>query len=265
MLIIFTDLDGTLLDRESYSFQPALDALLAVRSSNIPLVLSTSKTQSELRVIRDSIGCGDLWIAENGAIVSIPAGYFPFSISRLKREDGRDVFRLGCPYEETVAALRQASLESGVPVCAFSDLEPAQIAEIAGMPLADAARAKEREHDEPFLVTDEQRAGPLLHKIGELGKTWTRGGRFYHISDAIDKGKAARFLCDQFRRIDPGLRTLGLGDALNDVALLQACDMQVILRSPFVAEMQRLLPDASVTKEPGPAGWNQAVLAMLHG
>ncbi len=46
--IVFSDLDGTLLDHHTYSFQEATEALDALRKRAIPLILCTSKTRSEL-------------------------------------------------------------------------------------------------------------------------------------------------------------------------------------------------------------------------
>ena len=48
-LVIFTDLDGCLLDRETYSFEPAQAALRLIREKKIPLVLVSSKTRVESR------------------------------------------------------------------------------------------------------------------------------------------------------------------------------------------------------------------------
>ena len=36
-LVIFADLDGTLLDRKTYSFEPAQPALLLIRQKGFPL------------------------------------------------------------------------------------------------------------------------------------------------------------------------------------------------------------------------------------
>ena len=50
-LIVFTDLDGTLLD-SVYSFRKALPALKAVKEKNIPLILCSSKTRAEIEHCR---------------------------------------------------------------------------------------------------------------------------------------------------------------------------------------------------------------------
>ena len=44
-LLIFTDLDGTLLDHHSYSFKGAEKALHILRQHSIPLIFNSSKTK----------------------------------------------------------------------------------------------------------------------------------------------------------------------------------------------------------------------------
>ena len=46
--VIYTDLDGTLLDHVTYTFHPALDALELIEKKKIPLIISTSKTRPEI-------------------------------------------------------------------------------------------------------------------------------------------------------------------------------------------------------------------------
>jgi mannosyl-3-phosphoglycerate phosphatase len=54
-LLIFTDLDGTLLEQATYSFEAALPALQALRERNIPLIICTSKTRAEIEWFRSKL------------------------------------------------------------------------------------------------------------------------------------------------------------------------------------------------------------------
>ena len=67
MLLIFSDLDATLLDHNTYSFQEALPALQLIRKRKIPLILSSSKTYAEMIVIRRELNNQDPFIYENGS------------------------------------------------------------------------------------------------------------------------------------------------------------------------------------------------------
>ena len=74
--LVFTDMDGTLLDHHTYSFDAAKPALNALDEKNIPVIPTTSKTFAELQPLRKSIGLDGPFIIENGAAVFIPHGFF---------------------------------------------------------------------------------------------------------------------------------------------------------------------------------------------
>lgn len=57
--LVFTDLDGTLLDHETYSFAPAAEALAALKARGVPLVLASSKTAAEIAELHRALGLGD--------------------------------------------------------------------------------------------------------------------------------------------------------------------------------------------------------------
>ena len=51
-LMVFTNLDGSLLDSVTYSWEPARPALDLLRALAVPIVLVSSKTRMELEQIR---------------------------------------------------------------------------------------------------------------------------------------------------------------------------------------------------------------------
>ncbi|MCK6469820.1 MAG: HAD hydrolase family protein [Candidatus Brocadia sinica] len=79
--IIFTDLDGTLLDHSTYSFEEAREATSLVKKKNIPIVICMSKTQAGIEVYRERMGNEDPFISENGGAIIIPKGYFTSALS----------------------------------------------------------------------------------------------------------------------------------------------------------------------------------------
>ena len=84
-LVVFSDLDGTLLDHDTYSFDAARPALERLRVDGVPLILCTSKTRAEIAPLRRALGNTHPFISENGGAVFIPAGYFPFALSGAER------------------------------------------------------------------------------------------------------------------------------------------------------------------------------------
>lgn len=74
--VVFTDLDGTLLDHHTYSFIPAAPAIERLRRNDVPLILTSSKTMAEILELRTLLSNHHPLIAENGSLLAIPENYF---------------------------------------------------------------------------------------------------------------------------------------------------------------------------------------------
>ncbi len=232
--VVFTDLDGTLLDHDSYSWEAARPALDELRACGIPLVIVTSKTRIEVEELRTQLDLRGENITENG--------------SRSRS------------YEWICQQLREASAATGVAVRGFHEMTPQEISTQAGLPVPAAQSAARRENSEPFQILAESRTQYLLRELERRGLNWTRGGRFHHVFESGGKGEAVRRILDQ----NPTAASLGLGDAPNDISFLREVGEAVIVRSPRSDEMSAALPQAAVTEWPGPRGWNEAVLSFLR-
>ncbi len=75
-IAVFTDLDGTLLDQTTYSFDEALPALHLLRTKKIPLIFCSSKTSGEIKRLQKQLCLCQPFISENGGAIFIPHGYF---------------------------------------------------------------------------------------------------------------------------------------------------------------------------------------------
>jgi mannosyl-3-phosphoglycerate phosphatase len=262
-LVIFSDLDGTLLDHATYAFDAALPSLRRLRDLEIPVVLCTSKTRAETEPIRQALENTHPFIIENGGGVFIPKGYFPFHIDGAAETDGYWLLRLGEPYRDLVAALASASRSSGVPVWGFASMSAEDVALTTGLSLDAARRARQREFDEPFMILEPGRSSELVTAIERQGKRWTQGGRFHHILGQNDKAAAIRCLASLYRRLLGSVHTVGLGDAPNDADFLNAVDVPIVVPSPQLDRVRSLVPGAHVSTLEGPAGWNEAISRLL--
>jgi mannosyl-3-phosphoglycerate phosphatase len=91
---------------------------------------------------------------------------------------------------------------------------------------------------------------------------WTRGGRFYHILGDNDKASAVRLLLNQYRVVDRAVHSVGLGDGLNDAPFLNAVDVPILIRTPWLEQLQAVVPRGRPTDLPGPRGWSQSILDL---
>jgi mannosyl-3-phosphoglycerate phosphatase len=263
MIILFTDLDGSLLDQSSYSADPAREALCYIKELGLPIVFCSSKTRAEVDYWRIRLSNRHPFITENGAALFIPHGYFPEPFHAPVNRDGCGVIEFGAPYAELVETLRLASQETGCRVRGFHSMSPEEISFRCGLPLQQARLAMMREYDEPFEILDST-GDKLLKAIEARGKRCTVGGRFYHIVGVNNKAHGVCLLTSYFERTFDEIITVGLGDGMNDLDFLSFVDVPVIVRSPAAARMKSHISRARVSDLPGPAGWNQVVLEILY-
>jgi mannosyl-3-phosphoglycerate phosphatase len=139
----------------------------------------------------------------------------------------------------------------------------AEVGENCQMSLEHAALAKEREFDEPFFILEPERSGELLAAVERRGRRWTGGGRFYHILGENDKAAAVRLLLDLYQKTEPDVRSIGLGDGLNDAPFLNTVDVPILIRTPWLDRLEALVPRGRPTDSPGPRGWSQAILELF--
>ena len=268
-LIIFTDLDGTFLDYDTYSFSALGHILVRLEKMQVPLIFCSSKTRAEIEAVRQKCNNSHPFISENGGGVFIPEGYFPFSIQGSINQGGYEVVRLGASYAELVEALREASAITGVAVRGFNDMTPEEVALECNLSITEARLAQQREFDEPFhLLKQEAEAERRLCKaIEESGYHCTRGSRFFHILRKSDKGKAVNLLISFYRKLKSSLITISLGDSLNDLPMLRETDSAVLVQKSnggYDEEVLREMPDITRAPAPGPQGWAYALSHFLE-
>lgn len=260
--VIYTDLDGTLLDHDTYSFEAARPALDRVRETGTPLVLTSSKTRREIEALRQELGNHHPFISENGGGVFIPKGYPLDPPEDAEETHGYHLIRLGRPKTEIDAAAD--ALAERFDLELFSRLPDRRVAELTGLPSEKASAAKAREFGEVLVFKGSDReAARLGRAIEELGLRWTKGGRFYHLLGENDKGRAVETLTRLYRRRRPGLMTAGLGDAPNDHPLLAAVDRPFLVAGPDGDHRPVDAPGLVRVPGIGPAGWNLAVRKLL--
>lgn len=275
-VIIFTDLDGTLLDYDTYSFEKALPALQLLRERDMPLIICSSKTAKEIAFYREQLKNDHPFISENGGGVFIPKDYFKSEISLLRRiagarnsksdiiEEGNYlIIRLGARYTDLRKTL-EAIRKEGFGVRGFGDMTVQELAETAHMNIAEAGFAKERDFDEPFTFEGNREETRRLFKaIIARGFHYTKG-EFFHILGDTDKGKAIALLMDLYTREYSEMTTVALGDSPNDIPMLELVDYPIIVQKPNETyAVSRDIPNLTRIEGIGSAGWNKAIFELL--
>jgi mannosyl-3-phosphoglycerate phosphatase len=248
-LLVITDLDGSLLDHHTYSWQAAEAWLARLEEHEVPLVICSSKTAAEIVPLQKQLGIeGTPFIAENGARIHLtdPAG------EPVVNGDARD-------YSDIVESLRR--LEHQFRFTGFADFSDKEISDITGLTLRDAQLARIREASEALVWRDsEEQFDRFREALAADGLSLTQGGRFWHVmATGSGKGAAVSWLLDQLPQRPV---TLGLGDGPNDAPMLDVVDYAVVIKgyskNPVVLQRtdeQRVYH----TAHHGPQGWSEGL------
>lgn len=262
-MIIFTDLDGTLLNHHDYAFSDAAPALERIKQHRIPLVIVTSKTRREVEPLRESLSIDDPFIVENGGGIFFPAGYLGLYIKNSLKTDGYDLISLGLPYSRVRRVFEKWRPEFDAK--GFGDMTANEIAMLTGLSKEQAMRAKDREFTEPFILGLGQDSEALVALAEQAGLAVTRGGRFFHLMGKDqNKGRAVRMVRDIFQQhIGAKIITVGLGDSENDRSFLEQVDIPVLIPHPERGYLDMDRPGILRAKAPGSRGWNDVMEGLM--
>jgi mannosyl-3-phosphoglycerate phosphatase len=263
--VIFSDLDGTLLDHFTYSFELAQPALNLVHKKAIPLILVSSKTKNEIIEYQSKLNLNKLpFVVENGAAVYTPKNYFdnlpdPEVINNLTR------YALGKSYNEIKHILENITKKFRYNIKGFHNSSVEEIAEITSLDIQSVHKALQREFSVP-LFYDKRAEKILKDEIYKYDLHLLYGGRFMHLLSNIDKGVAVELIMKGFRKKLSlnSLKSVAIGDSLNDFAMLRAADIPILVKKyNGKYEDRQKVKNLHYSSHVGPAGWNQSILDLI--
>ncbi len=264
-LLVVTDLDGSLLDHYTYSFNPARTALDRLRELKIPLIPNTSKTSAELGPLRRDLKVEDPYIVENGSAIFLPRASFPQPPGGKICSQESYLVELGLDYREILRRL--TPLRQKFNYRGYSDFGDNELEQLTGLDHEQLALSRQRQFSEPLMWLDSDDArDAFLVEIRRLGLHTLQGGRFLHVLGRTDKGVALNRLRSIYEQVfGQRFTVMALGDSGNDIAMLEASDWPVVISSPS-HDLPHLNKDRPVTvsSKYGPEGWNECVLDLIE-
>lgn len=258
-ILVFTDLDGTLLDSISYSYTASLRGIELLRARGAALVLVSSKTLPEMEILHRELSLDSPFVFENGGGIAYPR----------KRIVGGNRYRVeinGLSTEELALRLRSFEDLIGHPTRTILQMSVKEISETTGLNKESVARARMRRASLPFILPGvagitPERMEIINKKARREGLIFTRGDRFFHVSSRdSNKGAAVKRIMTYYRKSSGGasIVSLGIGNSENDIPMLKAVRHPYLVRKPGSAFVEAGF-DLTVTEAAGPAGFTEAV------
>ncbi|MFT5226537.1 MAG: mannosyl-3-phosphoglycerate phosphatase [Polaribacter sp.] len=255
-MIVLSDLDGTLLNHDDYAYDAAKPALEALREHYIPLILCSSKTSAEIILLRGDMGFNDCpAIVENGGGILKKQATDMASSSKHKR------------LMNVIDSLPESSrpLFSGI-----SSWSAETFQKHTGLSKSAVSLAIQREYSEPGLwFGDEKSKQEFISALKNKGVVAHQGGRFLTLSFDTNKAVLAKKIINEYQsKQTESLIIVALGDAPNDIEMLDLADIGVIIPNPAHHGIPTLAGELNgqivrATK-PGAAGWNSMMLTILN-
>lgn len=225
-LLVFSDVDGTLQDSHTGDWQPAAEWLARLREHHIPLILCSSKTAAEMMALQRMLGLEGLpFIAENGAVIQLDEHW----------QDHKNYPRImtGSSHDEITKVLTELRSRHGYKFTTFSEMDEHILADVTGLPPAQASLARLQEASETLIWRDSDEQMQVFDaELAQLGLRFVQGARFWHVLDERSgKDQAVNWLIRQYRHYDgTGHITIGLGDGPNDAPLLDTVNFAIVVK-----------------------------------
>lgn len=261
--LVVTDLDGTMLNHDSYDMEAAREAITLLQDKNIPVILNTSKTFAETITIRWMLDIHDAFIVENGSCLYLPKNRFDRPADATERDDYWSII-LGASHQQIEKILQSTGLPDAAAI-RLSQCSIEQTVALTGLNAAQAGQAVAREFSEPLIwQADKNALSDFRRQLRQHGLTTIQGGRFLHVIGDCDKGMATKRLMSCYR---DDVRIIALGDSANDASMLSVADISIIVNSPSNHQLQQHITADIHTQQPAPDGWREAIeksLKQIH-
>gem|GEM_PF-2416808 len=267
-IIVFTGLDGSLIQAAAADAPEILPALELLRSRDIPLILTTIRPAAEALPLAQGLDGSDPLIVEHGAAIYVPKGALKLDLQHQRVEQGYLIIEIGLGRGDLVGHLVHLREEFNFLLWGYSELTPEQAAEMGATLTGDDLRAAQPlEYMEPVVyLGPESELIRVQEELENRQLRWTPlDGRIFVTGDH-DPGIAVRLLIQFYREAFPDrdVKSIGLGDSILDAAMLHAVDQPVLVRRPDGGFDQRVGRRGLLfTKHSDGQGWSQAVIALV--
>ena len=255
-LLFITDLDASFLNHD-YSWSEAEPAIARLKELGFPLVLNSSKTVAEMEALAKQLELDSPIVAENGGLLAI----------RGERPGDYKIQNTGISRTEILKAAHALRSQVGYRFEGFADWSDLEVAERTGLSIQAAQRAHARSATEPLVWNDtEPNRSTFMEELSGQGIRMLRGGRFWHLMGTVDKADGLRSALEFYREKEPDTdwTVVALGDSANDLKMLEAADVAVVLPHADGPHIFPEAPRVMIAPEPVSKGWNAAILTILN-
>ena len=253
---IFTDLDGSLLHRDTFKFDPIKDYIVSLVDRGIIIIPNSSKTDKEIEKFNEELGVKIPYISENGSSIqglNLINTNFPNKIV-LSREK-----------EELIKIFNDKVPEQLKDKCVqISKINKKEQEKIFGQKNGDLKNALNRKYTLPFLFKgDKTEKNKLIKILNSLSLTLQEGGRIINLCDNINKVKSMKKVIKILGKTENKIKSIAVGDNYNDLDMLKSCDIPCLVFNDKFKLDQINIDNLIFSNKPSPEGWADVIKKAL--
>ena len=255
-IIIFTDLDGSLLHRDNFKFDEIKDYVKSLIDQGIIIIPNTSKTEKEIDGFLSELGSDLPYISENGSSIhglNLINSNFPNKIV-LSRDK-----------QELIEIFDSKVPENLKAKCKFiSKMNPKEQTNIFGLEKNNLKNALNRKYTIPFLFEgDKKEKNRLFNVLKSSSLTMQEGGRVINLGDNTDKVKSMNQVLKIYKKVESKIKVIAVGDNFNDLDMLRNCDIPCLVFNDQFKQDQINIDNLIFSNKPSPEGWADVIKTAL--
>ena len=255
-VVIFTDLDGSLLHRDTFQFDTIKDYIKSLVSKGIIIIPNSSKTEKEIEKFNEELGINLPYISENGSSIhglNLITSNFPDKL--VLSRDKEELLKI---YENKVP---EKLKEKCFQISKMSKKEKENILGQKDEKLKDALN---RKYTLPFLFKgDKNEKNRLLKILNSNSLTLQEGGRVSNLCDNINKVKSMNRVIKILKKTEDKIKTIAVGDNFNDLEMLRNCDIPCLVFNDQFKLDQININNLIFSNKPSPEGWADVIKMAL--
>ena len=256
-VVIFTDLDGSLLHRDTFKFDSIKEYIIGLISQGIIIIPNSSKTEKEIEKFNEELGVKLPYISENGSSIQglnlINVNFPNKIILSREKEELLKIFKDKVPEQ-----LRDKCVQ-------ISKIIKKEQEKIFGQTDDKLKNALNRKYTLPFLFVGNKNEKNKLTKILNSNLlTLQEGGRVLNLCDNINKIKSMNRVIKILKKTEDKIKTIGVGDNYNDLEMLKNCDVPCLVFNDQFKLDKINIDNLIFSNKPSPEGWADVIKMALE-
>jgi len=255
-IIVFTDLDGTLLHRDTFKFDAIKDYIKSLVNKGIIIIPNSSKTEKEIEKFNNELGLELPYISENGSSIhglNLINVNFPNKIILSREKEALlKIFINKVPEHLRNKCFQISKLSKNIQEKIFGQKDDK---------LKDALN---RKYTLPFLFKgDKNEKNKLLKILNSNTLTFQEGGRVLNLCDNINKVKSMNKVIKILKKTEDKIKSIAVGDNYNDLDMLKNCDIPCLVFNDKFKLDQINIDNLIFSNRPSPEGWADVIKKAL--